>query len=83
MVFGLRNAAALGALALSSGAEYRAMQQALPRSLAQRIHKRLRSPNAKITAPEKLFEDMIRAGEVQIVRRRFKCPRLEINRHLR
>lgn len=74
----LRTAGALAALsaALGSGADYRAMQRALPRSLSQRIRDRIRSRDAKSTKPERLFEDMIRSGEVSVVRRRGKCPLL-------
>lgn len=74
----LKMAAGLAAIlgAFDSGADYRAMQARLPKSLSQRIREALRSRNAKSTAPEELFQDMIKAREVAIIRRRGKCPLL-------
>lgn len=61
---------------LSSGASYRELQRALrPRaSVRQRVRDRIAANRARTPKPEDMLHNMIAAGEVKIVRRRFKSP---------
>lgn len=61
---------------LSSGASYRELQRSI-RPLAplrHRIRDRIAAGRARTPKPEDMFRNMILAGEIKIVRRRFKPP---------
>lgn len=59
---------------LSPGASYRELQRSIRPGLRQRVRDRAKSRDARTPKPEVLFRDMIVAGEVKIVHRRFKAP---------
>jgi hypothetical protein len=64
------------ALTRTDGANFSRFQDSLPRSFRQRVNDRMITHSARNPKPEVMFADMIKAGELKIVRRRFKAPLL-------